>query len=326
MPSKSLERAIKMEMARGAELLQSAVGETLSTVSIFSDSADEAIFLGQNISKLSPLIGNLIERRIPSLLSQHQSVRLPALLSRQQEKRILEWRRQDPEFPDAALFTAGKPVGAGFEVKAWFPLATEMTGRFRESQNLLAGKDIRLVVVAWMMSEIVFGTPEIVGVLVVDARSVAEKRDRHYHDPPNYICEEPQDTTTRTRNLQQTNVLGFKLQEQDPKRLLILRKMYSESPFKDAGSETSDGQVLSRELLAAATYRQDSNFAKIDRIDHPDIERFKADVSAKTFRGCPISEWSKHVRALTRIANGHLLPAQKRAIAQIRDLYEGRSL
>ena len=309
-------------MTRGVELLKGAVGETLSTVSIFSESSDEAVFLGQNISKLSPLIGNLIERRIPTLLSQRQSGRLPALLAQSESEGMLEWRRQDPDFPDAALFAEGKPVGAGFEVKAWYPMATEMTGRFRESQNLLAGKDIRLVVVAWMMSEIIFGTPEIVGVLVVDARSVAKKRDRHYHDPPNYICEEPQDTTARTRNLQQTNVLGFKLQELDPKRLTTVRQLYAGSPAKGNGSETAKGQALSRQLLNAATYRQDSNFAKIDRIDHPEIEKFKANVLAKQFRGCSIGQWTRDIRTITRMTNKNPTTVQQQALERIRALYE----
>ena len=315
-------KAVKAEMTRAVELLTAAVGETLSTVSIFSESSDEAVFLGQNISKLSPLIGNLIERRIPTLLSQRQSGRLPALLSQRQSGGMLEWRRQDPDFPDAALFAAGKPVGAGFEVKAWYPMATEMTGRFRESQNLLAGKDIRLVVVAWMMSDIIFGTPEIVGVLVVDARSVAKKRDRRYHDPPNYICEEPQDTTTRTRNLQQTNVLGFKLQEQDPERLRTVRQLYAGSPAKNRGSETARGQALSRELLNAATYRQDSNFAKIDRIDHPKIEQFKANILAMQFRGCSIGQWARDIRTLSRMTNENPTAVQQRAQERIRALYE----
>ena len=235
---------------------------------------------------------------------------------------MLEWRRQDPDFPDAALFASGKPVGAGFEVKAWYPMATEMTGRFRESQNLLAGKDIRLVVVAWMMSDIIFGTPEVVGVLVVDARSVAEQRDRHYHDPPNYICEEPQDTTTRTRNLQQTNVLGFKLQELDPERLRTVEQLYAESPAKDDGSETALGQALSRELLNVATYRQDSNFAKIDRIDHPEIEKFKASILAKPFRGCSIGQWARDIRTLTRMTSETPTAVQQQALERIKALYE----
>lgn len=297
-------------MERGASLLKAAVGETLPTITISSQSPDEAIFLGQNISKLSPLVGNLIERRIPTLLSESQP------------GKTLEWRRQDPDFPDAALFAAGEPVGAGFEVKAWFPMATEITGRFRESQNLLADKDIRVVVVSWMLSHVIFGTPEIVGVLVVDAQSVARSRDLHYHKPPDYICEEPHDTSERTRNLQQTNVLGFKLQEQDPDRLEAARNLYERSPAKNEGAETALGQALSRELLNTAAYRQDSNFAKIDRIAHPGIEAFKAEILARQFRGRSIGQWTKCIRALTKEGSGEVQDAQRRAMAEIEALYK----
>lgn len=317
-----LEQAVKAEMDRAVEVLERAVGETLPTVSIFSESADEVTFLGQNISKLSPLIGNLIERRISTLLAPRHTGRLAELVPRGESDRTLSWRHQDPEFPDAALFAAGKPVGAGFEVKAWYPMATEMTGRFRESQNLLAGKDIRLVVVAWMMSNIVFGTPEIVDLLVVDAKSVAKKRDQHYHDPPNYICDEPQDTTVRTPNLQQTNVLGFKLQELDPERLGNAKKIVAASSARDDGSETTTGQALSRELLNAATYRQDSNFAKIDRIDHPEIEGFKTNVLEKEFKGSSIGQWARDLRALSKSTNGSPTVTQRQALERIKAQYE----
>lgn len=43
-------------------------------------------------------------------------------------------------------------------------------------------------------------------------RSVAEARDNHYHNPPDYLVIEPEDTTSRTRNLQQTNTNGYKFQ------------------------------------------------------------------------------------------------------------------
>ena len=294
------------EMERATAQLQNAVGDELSTIAISSASSEEAVFLGQNISKLSPLIGNLIERRIPLLL---------------QESGVgagLEWRRQDPGFPDAALFSADSSVGSGFEVKAWYPMATEITGRFRESQNLLAGKDIRMVVVAWMMSHIVFGTPEIVGVLVVDALGVAQARDGHYHNPPDYLCDEPQDTTLRTSNLQQTNVLGFKLQEQDPTRLAAVERVYATPASKRAGPETVEGQELARQALAAATYRQDSNFAKIDRVQHGGVEEFKAAVLAKQFRGRSIAAWTKIVRAL---ANDKSPGPQRHAAALIEELY-----
>lgn len=301
---------IKRVMNRGAESLKAAVGERFPTIRISSQSPDEAVFLGQNISKLSPLISNLIERRIPALLSESDSAG------------TLEWRRQDPDFPDAALFAAGKPVGAGFEVKAWYPMATEITGRFRESQNLLEGKDIRVVVAAWMLSHIVFGEPEIVGMLVVDALSVAKLRDQHYHNPPDYICEEPQDTTARTRNLQQTNVLGYKLQEQNRKRLQKVRHLHKVSPYQNHGPETETGQELARQLRDAATYRLDSNFAKIDRIDHPEIEDFKQEVLTSLFQKRSIQEWAKAVRTLRKMTTGEPTVVHRQAMTKIAQIYE----
>lgn len=116
---------VQAEMARAEKTLKNLVGEELSTISISSPSADEAVFLGQNISKLSPIIGNLIERRITHLLTEEDA------------EHGMKWQRQDPLFPDALLVDSqGKSTSAGFEVKAWYVLSTELTGRFRESVNL----------------------------------------------------------------------------------------------------------------------------------------------------------------------------------------------
>ena len=52
---------VSAEMARAEAALRSLVGAELSTITITSETPDEAVFLGQNISKLSPIIGNLVE-------------------------------------------------------------------------------------------------------------------------------------------------------------------------------------------------------------------------------------------------------------------------
>ena len=48
----------------------------------------------------------------------------------------------------------------GIEIKAWFPLATEITGRFKESQLHLKNKKIDVVIIAWIpdkfIAEVVF--------------------------------------------------------------------------------------------------------------------------------------------------------------------------
>jgi hypothetical protein len=297
---------IKAEMARAEKTLRDLVGEELSTISISSPSPDEAVFLGQNISKLSPIIGNLMERRITHLLTEDET------------EHGMRWLRQDPLFPDALLVDSdGKSTNAGFEVKAWYVLSTELTGRFKESVNLLAGKDIRVVVVAWMMSHVVYGSPQIVDVIVVDALGMASARDGHYHKPPDYVCEEPQDTSGRTANLQQTNVNGYKLQ--DTSKRTALEKMVKNSSAAKEASHTKDAQNLVKELMNAAQYRMDTNFAKIDRIDHDGIEAFKASVLASKHRGRTNKEWQ---RLLKNLGNDDDPLEQKRAELVITEIYD----
>ncbi|MBM4607289.1 hypothetical protein GS575_33200 [Rhodococcus hoagii] len=138
----------------------------------------------------------------------------------------LSWHRQDPGFPDAILRHEGHgETNTGFEIKAWYVLSTEITGRFKESLNLLAGKNVNVVIVAWCMSHLIFGKPKILGVLNVSGVELARSRDSHYHNPPDYLTIEPQDTTGRTANLQQSNVNGYKLQvaDSDPRVLERVR-------------------------------------------------------------------------------------------------------
>lgn len=47
------------------------------------------------------------------------------------------------------------------------------------------------------------------------------------------------------------------------------------------------------ELTARFPYRLDTNFAKMDRIVHPEIEDFKSRVYATAFHGRAIEKWNK---------------------------------
>lgn len=85
-------------------------------------SPDAAVNLAKVISKLSPLLGNLIEFNTCEYLSDKPEF-----------KPLGKWRRQDPGFPDAIFEGSIRPA-PGFEIKAWFPLATEITARFKDSQ------------------------------------------------------------------------------------------------------------------------------------------------------------------------------------------------
>ena len=234
--------------------------------------------LAKVISKLSPLLGNMIEFSTVDLLNEHDW------------NNMGEWIRQDPGFPDA-LFKSNI-IYPGIEIKAWFPFATEITARFKDSVTIFAQDNIDMALIAWLPENVIWGKPQIIDVLVVSGKSVAEARDSHYHRPPDYLVFEPEDTSARTANLQQTNTNGYKLQSDkcDVKAAQALveawgqnGKIYSPAP---------EYQRLLRTLYGQFVYRLDTNYAKIDRIEHSGIETFKNHVLNTEFHGMTIKQWS----------------------------------
>lgn len=163
-------------------------------------SPESAVNLTKIISKLSPILGNLIEYNTVELLN-----------SREEFRQYGKWIRQDPGFPDT-IFQGKVFPSPGFEIKAWFPMATEITARFKDSQSHFIHDNIYVAILAWLPEFLIFGKPQIIDVCIVSGLSIAQSRDLHYHKPPDYIVLEPEDTTTRTQNLQQTNTNGFKFQ------------------------------------------------------------------------------------------------------------------
>lgn len=306
----------RRELDRASKVLLSLAGEDVDAIDVKSFGADEAPFLAKIVSKLSPMVGNLMEQRVASILDQDASDGF-------------SWLRQDPGFPDAILtHEHGAPTNTGYEIKAWYVLSTELTGRFKESQNLLAGKNIDVVVIAWCMSHMVFGKPKILGILTVPGSDVARDRDLHYHQPPEYLCMEPQDTTERTANLQQSNVNGFKLQVADtlkanPQGLKDARKK-AEQGLYTAASNTPAAQAESLRLMSDLTYRLDTNFAKLDRVDNDEVEIFKKKILAEKYLDKTIAQWKSIFANLNgKTASGTACtPAQQiRAERIIVDLY-----
>lgn len=241
-----------------------------------------AVNLSKVVSKLSPILGNLIE------------FNTVAFLNAQPEFQALgEWLRQDPGFPDT-IFNSPKITPApGFEIKAWFPLATEITARFKDSQNHFSEDQTNVCMLAWLPDQLIFGKPKIVDVCVVSGRSVAEARDNHYHNPPDYLVLEPENTTDRTRNLQQTNTNGYKWQG-TASQFAEAKKIVA-AWGRDARiyKPTAEYQLLLRQLISSFPYRLDTNFAKMDRIVHTGIEAFKRKVQATSIHGLTIGEWSR---------------------------------
>ena len=244
-------------------------------------SVEAAVNLAKVISKLSPLLGNMIEFNTVEFLN-----------TKDDYKEFGTWIRQDPDFPDTILRGSITPK-PGFEIKAWFPLATEITARFKESQNHFVNDNTYVAMLAWLPEFIIFGRPKIVGVCVQSGKSIAAARDEHYHKPPDYLVLEPQDTKARTRNLQQTNTNGYKFQG-TPAQLKA-----AEALVKTWGTDgkvykpTPKYQAKLQELLGKFTYRLDTNYAKMDRIAHAGLEAFKTAIGNEVFHGFSVNQWKR---------------------------------
>ncbi len=247
-------------------------------------SLETAIRTSRVINKLSSFVANLIEFNSVDVLNGLDEFRSDGG----------EWKRQDPGFPDTIYLSGGAEV-AGFEIKAWMPLATEITFRFRDSQTHFLEGDTKVVLIAWLPEYLLYGRPKIVDVTVLTALSVAQARDNHYHNPPDYLVIEPGDTTQRTANLLQTNTAGYKCQETLP-----ATKDEASQVVARWGAEGSTYQPTAEyqrrlydDLLSRFQYRLDTNFAKGDRIRHDGIEAFKSRVEATVFNGLSIIQWRK---------------------------------
>ena len=236
--------------------------------------------LAKVISKLSPMLGNMIEFSTVDLLNDYDWNGLGT------------WIRQDPGFPDALFSSPYIQPNPGIEIKAWFPFATEITARFKDSVTIFEQDNIDMALIAWLPEYVIWGKPQIIDVLVVSGRSVAEARDRHYHQPPDYLVFEPEDTTMRTANLQQTNTNGYKLQDDKCDAHAAKRVVDSWGPEGRIYNPSPEYQRKLRSLYGDFVYRLDTNYAKIDRIEHTAIEEFKLQVLNTMFHGRTIKQWS----------------------------------
>lgn len=233
--------------------------------------------LAKVVSKLSPFLGNMIEFSVVDTLNDMSEG---------------NWIRQDPGFPDALFQSETVLPNPGIEIKAWFPFATEITARFKNSVTVFKDNNINVALIAWLPEHVIWGRPQIIDVLVVSGKSVAEARDLHYHNPPHYIIFEPEDTSERSANLQQTNTNGYKLQDDqcDLTEAVAFVDSWGESGRKY--SYAPEYQRLLRTLYGKFIYRLDTNYAKIDRIGHEGIEAFKSSVLSTDFNGKTIKQWS----------------------------------
>ena len=263
--------------------LVSLRGHSFDIISLSKpQSTQSAVEMIKIISKLSSIVGNLIE------------LHLVEVLNKQQKSITGHWERQDPGFPDA-VFKCNLSPNPGFEIKAWYPFATEITARFKDSQNFFSHDQTDVVMPAWVPENLYYGKPKLIDIVVVSGISVAKARDKHYFNPPDYLVIEPEDTSNRTINLQQTNTSGYKIQvpkgsndymkaETRAKQLGLLKGQYSPQ-------QAYQNKV--RKLFGEFNYRLDTNYAKMDRIVHPGLEKFKNSVMRQKIFGSSIGDWKK---------------------------------
>ena len=199
------------------------------------------------------------------------------------------------------MFLDEAPTGHGLEIKAYNVLATEITARFRASQLALQGRNIHVVLICWVMDKVIHGQPVILDVQFVDALSVAEVRDAHYNRPPRYLVSPPDDNEGRIASMLLRNVEGHVLQPSNSPEALDRVRVIQEALLDKADLAMPHHEVtaeLTRHLRANLTYRLDTNFAKIDRIDHPGIEEAKSRNLARTHLGRTFAEWQQVLRDL----------------------------
>ena len=241
---------------------------------------DAALALVKIVSKLSPLVGNLIELSVVDLLNQE-----PKFAGGR-------WRRQDPDFPDT-IYDGNITPRPGLEIKAWFPLATEITARFRDSQDHFASDQTHVALLAWLPESVICGRPRLLDACVVSGLSVAKARDDHYHQPPDYVVMEPEDTSGRTRNLQQTNTNGHRWQG-TPAQFEQAKGLVDSWGANGRKYRTDrEYQQQLRQLVGRFPYRLDTNFAKLDRIEHAEIEAFKERVMGREVKGMTLNQWTE---------------------------------
>lgn len=268
-------------LAAAEKHIEGLEGHTFDVIDVARPvSAAAAGNLAKVISKLSPLVGNLLEFNLVEVLNERAELNGHGV-----------WVRQDPGFPDAVFIGRVQPQ-PGLEIKAWFPLATEITARFKDSQAYFVDDHIRVALIAWLPEMVIYGKPKILGACVVPASTVAAARDNHYHNPPDYLVVEPEDTASRTQNLQQSNTAGYKFQGSAKEFAEAEKVVRSWGSTARAYSVAPEYQKKLQRLMGQFRYRLDTNFAKMDRIRHPEVEAFKASVLGTKICGLTVAEWA----------------------------------
>ncbi len=132
----------------------------------------------KDIFTLNTFLGATIEEEVVRTLNELRTVWDP-----RKKYQTYVFVRQPQMFPDVRLQrrTDGEDILLGIELKGWYVLAKEgePSFRFKVSPKACNPWDL-LVVVPWVLSEVLSGSPRILPVFVDSARYLAEVRNYYW--------------------------------------------------------------------------------------------------------------------------------------------------
>ncbi len=127
-----------------------------------------------DISKISELVSNTIEARVPEWLNARRQA-----WDEFEQFAGYEFIKAKAGYPDVRLTNRSDPSDVKFriEVKTWYVLSRDpLTARFKTHPSYLLADDM-LVVAAWTLDGIVNGSPKLVRLYIDRALPIATKRD-----------------------------------------------------------------------------------------------------------------------------------------------------
>ena len=181
--------------------------------------------------------------------------------------KYLKWTRFEGKFPDLQLMCSdGVPSGCGIEVKVICASCEEPSARFWHAVSNFSDYDSQYVaVLAWKLSDINHGYPQITNTVCINAKQLAEDRDKTTHQPPKRLVSQPKLSKDHLKyNTKQTDIKVLIFQEND--------KRYNEALEMYTNFKNEENVVEC--LTSKFKYREDSNAGKLNRIKNEALVSF----------------------------------------------------
>ena len=213
-----------------------------------------------SISKLSPFVSHRIEQSLLDYLNKTCSAD------------EFVWKRYEGKFPDIQLVTKDKEKysGYGLEIKVICSSCEEPSARFWHNANNFKDYESEFVVIlAWNLSGNNSGYPYINNTICINAKKLAEDRDKTIYQPPRRLICVPTNIRGTKKNLKKTDIKVLIFQENDEKFQEALDLM------KEMGDDKqNDMKKIAETLTSQFKYREDSNAGKLNRIKNDQLVSF----------------------------------------------------